>query len=221
MQAKSLPRNMGTIWYHGKEKPTEDDYKTAKAIIRCITRWLDVGNGKGKCERPESPPSLEEVVCAANTAIKAHKAVTKAYEKVARERTSINVGLYGIKDISQFEVKGELETNEKDLLKDISWDIGDDPSKAESRTKHREGRAPAKVDLSQRLFNGPILLELYSRNCESTYRVPVFGGTIGDVLSVVHNFYQIYTHTDTIDDGIWFEGLGRSSPEVWFLYLGS
>jgi hypothetical protein len=71
----------------------------------------------------------------------------------------------------------------------------------------------------------------------------VSGGTIYDVYSVIHNFYQVYkatnydmndpdesaemdmdreTGTYSMGDGIWFEGLTCvHPPQVWMLTLGS
>jgi len=69
--------------------------------------------------------------------------------------------------------------------------------------------------------------------------VPVFGGTVYDVLSVIHQFYRMYeaTHVDEEDrgemdvddeywtysmgDGVSFEGLSYASPSVWWVNLGS
>lgn len=158
---------------------------------------------------------------------KAYEEATKAYGE--RRRTRIEASLYGIEDVKKFQVKREPEASKKRLLQDISWNIRDDPSEAQ-RFEYGENGVLPKVNLSQQLFHGPILLELYSRYSERTYRVPVFGGTIGDILSVIHKFYQMYEDEDGEDedeetynmgDGIWFESLDYSSPEVWYLCLGS
>ena len=86
-----------------------------------------------------------------------------------------------------------------------------------------------------------ILLELYSRYNDRKYRVPVFGGTISDILSVIHEFYEIYEATQAGEEdlkfrqkwdiskdgkysmgkGVRFKGLKVVSPGIWRLELWS
>jgi len=129
--------------------------------------------------------------------------------------------LYGIQDITKFQVRlrHNSKVNEKPLLRNVSWNIRDEPLKATEFVKG-EIEQP-KVNLSKKLFHGPIFLELYSRYNEESYRVPVFGRTTYDVFTVIYKFYQMYEVTHSMGDGIWFEGLNYVSSEVWSLILGS
>lgn len=127
-------------------------------------------------------------------------------------------GLHGIRYIEEFQVKlgRNLEVNEKHLLENVSWNIQDEPSEAQ---KFVEGAQP-KVNLSEKLFHGPIFLELESRYGKRHYQVPVFGGTTYDVFAVIYKFYQMYEAKHKMGR-MWFEGLKYVSSGVWYLKLGS
>lgn len=104
------------------------------------------------------------------------------------------------------------------LMQDISWNIREEPSEA---LELGDDDKRAKADLTEKLFDNPIFLELGSRYAERSYRVPVFGGSVHDVLSAVHTFYKLYEKTHSMGDGVWFEGLTCIEPGVWSVLLGS
>ena len=152
-------------------------------------------------------------------------------------------GLYGIHDIKifQFEDPRHSEPDEKCILKNVSWNIRDEPSEAEDWADWAKdkSRPQPKMNLSEKLFDGPIFLGLGSLYSDRSYLVPVFNGTIYDVLSVIYEFYRMYeaTHVDeeergemdvndedwtySMSDRVWFEGLNYASPGVWWVILGS
>jgi hypothetical protein len=117
----------------------------------------------------------------------------KRLEKLIRESGSgDNVNrLHGIHDIRFFQFKDlpAPTLNGKTMLENISWNIRDEPSEAEDQADcaDKSGALP-KVNLSKRIFDSLVSLRLESRYDDRSYLVPVFGGTIYDVLSVIHHF---------------------------------
>lgn len=120
-----------------------------------------------------------------------------------------------------------------DVLKDISWNMRNDPSTAEVKPK---------VDLSDVVFkrDEKEVLELDNRSGITSFRMSVNVRTIHDVLAAIHEFYRTYedtavtnvtaedemdidqdNRTYTMDDLIWFEGLIFVSPGEWWVLLGS
>jgi hypothetical protein len=129
-------------------------------------------------------------------------------------------GLYGIDDLNKFRQTNEHEPESQECrLANVSWIIRDDPSEAEDSYEFGENGKLAKLDLSEKVFDGPVFLDLGGKT--RTYRVPVFGGTIYDVLSVIFEFYKMYEETHYMGDHVFFEGLHYISPSIWGLSLGS
>jgi len=62
-------------------------------------------------------------------------------------------GLHGIHDIKMFQFEAPLnpEPDEKSILKNVSWDIRDDPSEAKDWAEDKSEPQP-KVNLSKRIL---------------------------------------------------------------------
>lgn len=162
-------------------------------------------------------------------------------ERMAHLEEVVGGRLYGVRDIRIFEVEkdenGEEvqdDNDKRDRLVDISWHIRWKPGAATVYTcADSDSGSDRPIDLSERVFHGPIFLDLDTRYGGRTFRVPVLGGTISDILSIIHEFYKLYEATDAEDgaegedgDGKYsmfgedyFVGLRFVSPGIWQVLL--